>query len=137
MITTWGLLVRKQEMTKVWVEGRQIPVTLLKIVPQEIIRHKTIEKDGYNALVLWGEKTQKNTTTQYTHVSEIKVIPESLEKYSVWSSLTSSLLDGFSTVRVMWISKGKGFQSDDLREIENQEELSSDGKWLDVCEVRK
>jgi hypothetical protein len=32
-------------MTKLWVNDRHTAVTLLEIVPQEVVRFKTIEKD--------------------------------------------------------------------------------------------
>jgi large subunit ribosomal protein L3 len=46
------LILKKQEMTQLWINDELVPVTLLKVVPQEIVRHKTTDKDGYNALVV-------------------------------------------------------------------------------------
>ncbi|MFZ5341051.1 MAG: hypothetical protein ACOZBL_00300 [Patescibacteria group bacterium] len=40
-----GLVLKKQEMTKLWIDDKHVAVTLLKLVPQEILRYKTIEKD--------------------------------------------------------------------------------------------
>jgi hypothetical protein len=51
-ITKGGLILRKQEMTQLWVNDEFVPVTILKVVPQEVIRHKLEDKDGYNALVV-------------------------------------------------------------------------------------
>lgn len=110
MMTKWGLLAKKQEMTRLWVEWKQVPVTLLKIIPQEIIRHKTMGKDGYDALVLGTEKAKKGKSNTYAYICEIKVVAKSLEIYAVGSPLTASSLDEVSVVRVMWVSKGKGFQ---------------------------
>jgi ribosomal protein L3 len=39
-------------MTKIWIDGSFVPVTLMKLLEQEIIRFKTIETDGYNAVVI-------------------------------------------------------------------------------------
>jgi len=47
-----GLIMKKKEMTKVWVDGKFVPATMLKVVPQEVIRYKTKDKDGYEAIVL-------------------------------------------------------------------------------------
>lgn len=47
-----GLIVTKKEMTKVWVEDKFLPVTLVKVLPQEIIRYKDTSKDGYTAAVI-------------------------------------------------------------------------------------
>jgi len=39
-------------MTKLWVNNVHTAVTLLEIVPQEIVRYKTSEKDGYDAAII-------------------------------------------------------------------------------------
>ena len=49
-------MVAKQEMTKMWVGDKFVAVTLAKVLPQEIIRYKTQEKDGYSAVVVGVEK---------------------------------------------------------------------------------
>ncbi|HCY21532.1 TPA: hypothetical protein DIC40_06930 [Patescibacteria group bacterium] len=54
-----GLVVKKQEMTRVWVEDKFVPVTIVKVVPQEIVRYKTAEKDGYAAVVVGVDKKEK------------------------------------------------------------------------------
>ncbi|MEI7562277.1 MAG: hypothetical protein WCJ39_00725 [bacterium] len=40
-----GLIVAKKEMTKMWIGDMFVPVTLTKVIPQEIVRYKTAEKD--------------------------------------------------------------------------------------------
>jgi ribosomal protein L3 len=32
-------------MTQLWVNDELVPVTLLKLVPQEVVRHKIVDKD--------------------------------------------------------------------------------------------
>jgi ribosomal protein L3 len=39
-------------MTKLWHQDAFIAVTVAKLVAQQIVRVKTIETDGYNALVI-------------------------------------------------------------------------------------
>ena len=57
-----GLMVTKKEITKVWVEDKFLPVTLVKVLPQEIVRYKDTSKDGYTAAVIGvGKKTAKKT----------------------------------------------------------------------------
>jgi ribosomal protein L3 len=51
-LTKGGLILKKQEMTQLWINDELVPVTILKVVPQEVVRHKLEEKDGYNALVV-------------------------------------------------------------------------------------
>ena len=53
-----GLIVVKKEMTKMWIENNFVPVTLVQIVPQEIVRYKTQEKDGYVSAVVGVEKKE-------------------------------------------------------------------------------
>jgi ribosomal protein L3 len=47
-------------MTKLWVDNAHTAVTLLEIVPQEVVRYKTSEKDGYEAAIIGVGK--KNST---------------------------------------------------------------------------
>jgi large subunit ribosomal protein L3 len=49
-------------MTKIWVEDKFLPVTLVKVLPQEIIRYKTNEKDGYVSAVIGVEKKAPKKT---------------------------------------------------------------------------
>jgi len=56
-----GLLGRKVGMTHVFnADGDSIPVTVLQMGPCTVIRRKTAEKDGYDAVVLgFGEVAEK------------------------------------------------------------------------------
>ena len=45
-------------MTKMWIENNFVPVTLVQLVPQEIVRYKTQEKDGYVSAVVGVEKKE-------------------------------------------------------------------------------
>jgi ribosomal protein L3 len=51
-MSKFGLFAMKKEMTRLWVDGAYVPVTLLQVPHQEVVRYKTEEKDGYSALVL-------------------------------------------------------------------------------------
>jgi len=37
--------VQKKEMTRLWVDDKHVSATIVKIVPQEIIRYKEKDKD--------------------------------------------------------------------------------------------
>lgn len=52
MLIQKAVLGVKQEMTKLWVNDKLVPVTLVKLIDQEIVRYKTVEKDGYSAVVV-------------------------------------------------------------------------------------
>jgi len=109
-----GLIARKIGMSRAFLPtGEAIPVTYLKISPNTVVRTKTKEKDGYNAVVLGMEpkewKTRKgNTHTRYALQKEWQV--ESLEGLDAGSQLTVSSLPQDSKVSIMGVSKGKGFQ---------------------------
>ncbi len=107
MIVKWWLLVKKQEMTRIWDEDKMVPVTLLKIPKQTVLRHKTQEKDGYNAVVIWADQKKKGW---FGASFEIKVTEEGLATYPIWSEMTWDIFEGAATVRVTGTSKGKWFQ---------------------------
>ncbi len=109
-----GLIARKIGMSRAFLPtGEAIAVTYLKISPNTVVRTKTKEKDGYNAVVLGMEpkewKTRKgNTHTRYALQKEWQV--ESLDGLDAGSTLTVSTLPQDSKVTIMGVSKGKGFQ---------------------------
>ncbi len=89
-------------------------VTLLQIIPQEVIRYKTQDKDGYEAAVLAGGKKElqkaKGQKIQYDWVKEFPVSDSFKEKFAAGSSVDASLLEGVEQVSLTGTSKGKGFQ---------------------------
>ena len=110
----WWLLVTKKEMTKMWINDMFVPVTLVKIVPQEIVRYKTQEKDGYVAAVVGVEKKvlnkDKGQKISYQHVVELPVDEEFVKNNEAGKILDAGLMDGVTLVDVIWYAKGKGYQ---------------------------
>lgn len=110
----WWLIVKKQEMTKVWVNDTFVPVTLVKVIPQEIIRYKTDEKDWYTAAVVGTEKktakTKKGEKAVYNAISEFKVDVDYTQNNQVGKVLDLSTVEGIEYVDATWTSIGKGFQ---------------------------
>ncbi len=109
------IIVTKKEMTKVWENWKMIPVTIVKILPQEVLRLKTKEKDGYDAVVVWVNKKElkkdKWMKVKYSMTTEFKNIDEAFSNdYKSWTILDINLLEGVEQVSVRWTSKGKGFQ---------------------------
>ncbi len=109
------LIVAKKEMTRVWENWKMIPVTIVKVLPQEILRFKNQDKDGYLAAVIWVNKKDlkkdKWQKVKYSMTVEFKNIDEDfLATYKSWSSIDISLLEGVEEVSLIWTSKGKGFQ---------------------------
>ncbi len=113
----------KAGMTRIFDDtGNNVPVTVIKLVPNFITQVKTLDKDGYEAYqVGYGEKREKLLTKptkgilakakvkkNLTHFSEVKVgevDPANLGKEISLENFPSSTF-----VDVTGTSKGKGFQ---------------------------
>ncbi|PIR52987.1 50S ribosomal protein L3 [Candidatus Peregrinibacteria bacterium CG10_big_fil_rev_8_21_14_0_10_49_10] len=109
-----GLIAKKIGMTRVFLEnGESVAVTYLQVEPNTVVRTKSKEKDGYNAVVLgvgakkW--KTRKGKEhTRYALQKEWRV--ESLEGLEPGKALALESVPEKSLVTVCATSKGKGFQ---------------------------
>lgn len=115
MLTTKGAVIgQKQEMTRLWVGDKMLPVTLVKLMDQEVVGYKTIEKDGYSAVVIGTERTDsdkaKGPKVSYRYMSEFHVDPSFADANPVGTVLNLATLEGVETIRVTGISRGKGFQ---------------------------
>lgn len=107
----WWAVFTKADMTKIWIDGSFVPVTLMKLLEQEIIRFKTIETDGYNAVVIWVNKVTKNGKTKFKDVMEYRVDDSNLLKgLEIGQTISIDLLENMKTVGLTTISKGKWFQ---------------------------
>jgi len=97
-----------------WIDDNFVPVTLVQLVPQEIVRYKTQEKDGYvSAVVGIGKKELKKDKGQkisYQKMQEYKVDDAFVSAHEAGSLLDLTLLEGVNAVDVTGISKGKWFQ---------------------------
>ncbi|HRU49982.1 MAG TPA: 50S ribosomal protein L3 [Candidatus Absconditabacterales bacterium] len=110
-----GLIVSKKEMTRVWKDGKMIPVTVVKVLPQELLRYKTTEKDGYSAVVVGVNKKETNKEkgqkVKYSMTVEFKNIDDDfVNNYKSGSVLDINLLEGVNEINLIGTSKGKGFQ---------------------------
>ena len=54
------MILKKQEMTRLWVDGKFIAATLLRVVDQQIVGFRTMEKDGYEAVIVGADKKELN-----------------------------------------------------------------------------
>jgi large subunit ribosomal protein L3 len=109
-----GIIAKKIGMSRAFLpSGEAVAVTYLQADPNVVIRTKTKEKDGYEAVVLgigakkW--KTRKgNELTRYRLQKEFRV--ESLDGFEPGKEVTVDALPQESMVTVEGVSKGKGFQ---------------------------
>lgn len=125
MAQNLGLLGKKLGMTQVFADdGEAVPVTVIQAGPCHVIGTRTMERDGYTALVLgfdekplrlankpelgvaksWNGKPQR-------FVREIRIAPAEAGKFTVGQVLTPKdvFADG-APVDVEGNSKGKGYQ---------------------------
>jgi large subunit ribosomal protein L3 len=57
-----GIIGKKIGMTRVYINGKAIPATVIQVEPNYVVDIKTEERDGYQAVVLGaGEAKEKNT----------------------------------------------------------------------------
>lgn len=109
-----GIIAKKLGMSRFFLEnGEAIPVTYLKVDPNTVVRTKTQEKDGYNAVVLgigarqWTSRKGKEHT-RYGLQKEWQV--ESLEGLDAGAVINVDTIPVQSVVTITGVSKGKGYQ---------------------------
>ncbi len=106
-----GILARKVGMTRVVdaTTGQMVPVTVLEAPSSTVLQVKTMEKDGYSALVLGNFERKhfgKNENQKYKFVREIHVEPSEVKK---GDKLGLEMLVGVEKVGLTGVSKGRGF----------------------------
>jgi len=108
---SYGIIGRKHCMSRIFQEdGTEIPVTLIKCESNAIINRKTVEKDGYNAIVISTEKLKNPTKTKkYRITTEIPLTEEDVE-FKKGQELSLNDFKNVETVSISSYSKGKGFQ---------------------------
>ncbi len=109
-----GVIAKKVGMSRAFLSsGEAVAVTYLEIQPNTVVRTKTKEKDGYDAVVLginpkeWRSRKGK-THTRYGLQKEFQV--ESLDGLEAGKTVTVDVLPEESMVTIEGVSKGKGFQ---------------------------
>lgn len=112
------LLVRKLEMTRVVKGNELVPVTLVKVPTVKVVQIKTLESDGYTAVVVGVQSSEEASlkegkkamsANEFSSIREIRVSEEDLAKYNVGEEITLELLEEIAEVKVIGTSKGKGF----------------------------
>lgn len=116
-----GLIARKEGMTRIFdSEGRQVPVTVLKLDNCQVVAVRTEQKDGYSAVQLGvGTRKAKNVgkpqrgyfakakVEPKQKLAEFRVTPDNLLNVGAELSVTHFVPGQF--VDVAGITKGKGF----------------------------
>ena len=105
-----GLLGKKIGMTRVIQDdGRVIPITVIQCDPNEIAQVKTVEKDGYPAIVLGFSKIKKPTKTRkFYFMKEFRIKGDEAVKKG--DLLNVEIFKEGDKISITSTSKGKGFQ---------------------------
>ncbi len=115
-----GLIGTKIGMTQLFSEdGARVPVSVVQVEPNVVVRERTPEKNGYSALLL-GSGVMKKTRVRKPYAGQF---PEGVEprrhllefkdfgkEAKVGDSVGVEIFDGISYVDVQSTTKGKGFQ---------------------------
>ncbi|MDD4532356.1 MAG: 50S ribosomal protein L3 [Bacilli bacterium] len=115
-----SIIGRKIGMTSVFAEdGTQYPVSVIEVLPNAVVQKKTVEKDGYEALVVGYENKTKNVNSAMKGIYEkAKVEPKASlfelkgdEIYAkkVGEEVTCDIFAAGDSVDVTGTSKGRGF----------------------------
>jgi large subunit ribosomal protein L3 len=115
-----GLIGKKLGMTQVFdAEGQLTPVTVIQIEPNVVIASRTIERDGYSAVVL-GALEQKASRISKPLAGQFKAdvspkkhlleVRDFDKDCSIGDSIGVEIFDGLRYLDVVGTSKGKGFQ---------------------------
>jgi len=116
-----AILGKKLGMTQVFDDkGIMIPVTVVEAGPMTVVRKKTVERDGYNAVVVaFGDNREgklnkpeagvfkKAGVEAKRHLKEIKYAD--CDKYEVGATIKCDLFADADWVDVSGVSKGHGF----------------------------
>ncbi|ADX97955.1 50S ribosomal protein L3 [Mycoplasma suis] len=117
------VICQKIGMSSIFSEGGElIPVTLLKLIPLQVLSCKTVEKEGYNALVVGvGEECEERKLSkpvrgqfQKKGVALRRKITElswdGIKEYSVGNFVSfSDLFQIGEKIKIQGVSRGMGF----------------------------
>lgn len=102
-------------------DGTVIPVTVIEAYKLVVVGKKTIEKEGYNAILVgFGDIKERRAIKPLKGVFEKAKVPvrkylreikiENIEEFEIGSEVTLDILEVGDSVDVHGVSKGKGFQ---------------------------
>lgn len=132
-----ALITRKVGMTTIVTEdGSLTPVTLLSASPNVVTQVKTVETDGYQAIQLGFETTNKLGKSQLGHFNKAKATPKIVKEIRIdeaselelGAEVTADLFAVGDMVNVTGTSKGKGFAGAIKRHNFHRQRKSHGGK---------
>ena len=114
-----GLIGRKSGMSRLFLEdGESVPVTAVSVCGNFVAGKKTVDKNGYNALLISKTKKSNNLSKSQSeffkkinvnagNLTEFK--SDDIENYEIGTHLTADLFEVGQYVDVTGTSKGKGY----------------------------
>jgi len=116
-----GILGRKIGMTQLFVDDRAVGATVIEAHPCTIVRIKTEETDGYNALQLGYDEISETKLTRpmaghfekagvppHRRLFEVRI--DNPDDYTVGDTLCVDFFEEGETINISGTSKGRGFQ---------------------------
>ncbi|MBN2543470.1 50S ribosomal protein L3 [bacterium] len=116
-----GLIGKKIGMTRIFnPDGKSIPVTVIKAGPCKVIQKKTEKKDGYKAVQLGFEPTEKRINKPmlghfkkaglkpFKKIREFRLSVDDPD-YKVGDTVTIEMFNVNEKINCTSLSKGKGF----------------------------
>lgn len=105
-----GIIGKKLGMSQVIQDdGRVIPVTFIQCQPNVVTQVKTVERDGYPAIVL-GFDAYKNPSKNKKFKTQREFRCESVEDYKKGQEFGLANLAEVASVTITSTSKGRGYQ---------------------------
>jgi len=116
-----GILGRKIGMTQLFVDDRAIGATVIEASPCTVVRVKTVDTDGYNAIQLGYEQVKETRVTRPVagHYGKANVPPhrrlfevrvDNPEEYNVGDTIGVDVFSEGDKVDIAGTSRGLGFQ---------------------------
>lgn len=106
-------------MTRVIKDNKFVPITILEVPSMKVVGHKTLERDGYSAVVVGIVDTKdkaelkkgKNgmNAADFRDITEFAVDETELANHAIGSDVTLNALEGVEKVAITGTSKGRGF----------------------------
>lgn len=108
-----GLIAKKVGMSRVFLaSGEAVAVTYLEVQPNMVVRTKTKQKDGYDAVILGVNAKQWKSRKGAEHTRyglQKEFLVETLDGFQAGKELTLEVLPKDSIVTIQGTTKGKGF----------------------------
>ena len=112
------LLGRKVGMTRIFDEmGKETPVTVIEVQPSQVIGLRTVERDGYEAVIVGFEddtrsRVPRQIAGQFPEGVEPKRVIRELQiadAPEVGATLDAGLFQPGDQIKITGVSKGRGF----------------------------